>query len=457
MKLLAEHALLPSGWARGVLITITDGRIEQVEQRSTERFAERVAGLVLPGMPNVHSHAFQRAMAGLAERRTHATDSFWTWRELMYRFAARITPAQMFDIAAWLYVEMLKAGYTSVAEFHYIHRDAQARPYSDPGEMSHRLIAAAGAAGIALTHLPVLYAYGGFGGRAPSEAQKRFVLSAEEYAALVSALSSRLERSRDARVGIAFHSLRAVDEALMRATLAAIEGLSAKSPIHIHVSEQQREVEECLAATGKRPVEWLLDHFALGERWCLVHATHLDADEARRLAESGAVAGLCPSTEANLGDGIFPMASFASGTRAGRFAIGSDSHVSVSVAEELRLLEYGQRLAGGRRSALATSAEPSPGQAMYVQAAIRGAQAVGLETGRIAPGHRADLVVLDPAHRALWNVGPEHALDAWIFAGDSACVRDVMVGGSWRVRDRRHEREDELAMRFRRAQAELVE
>lgn len=459
MKLLAAHALLPGGWERDVLLDIDGaGRIAALQPAPAagERGFERVEGFVVPGMANVHSHAFQRAMAGLTEGRTDPDDSFWTWRELMYRFAARITPEQVHDIAAHLYVEMLKAGYTAVGEFHYLHHDAGGAPYADRAEMSHRLLAAAAEAGIAIAHLPVLYAFGGFGGKPAGEGQARFVMAGEAHAGLVRALHERYWRAPDVRIGAAFHSLRAVDAGLLRDALAALERIDASAPIHIHVAEQQREVEACIAWSGQRPVEWLLDHAGVDGRWCLVHATHLEPREVARLAASGAAAGLCPTTEANLGDGFFPAHEYLGGARPGRFGIGSDSHVAVDVAEELRLLEYGQRLLTRRRAVLATEARPSPGERLYADAASGGAAALGFEGGRIAAGARADLVVLDPESPPLWNKTPAQALDAWIFAGSRECVRDVMVGGAWRIRGRRHPREAQLAAAFRAAQAALV-
>lgn len=460
MRLLAEHALLPDGWARDVVLEISGGRVTAVNKWGRPQLESDpiyIPGFLLPGMANVHSHAFQRAMAGLTEARTQDDDSFWTWRELMYRFAARITPEQAHDVAAYLYVEMLKAGYTAVGEFHYLHHDRDGKPYADRAEMSHRMIAAAETAGIAITHLPVLYAFAGFGARPPAPGQARFVNDAEGHAALVAGLRSRYATTANVRVGAAFHSLRAIDPALLDAALSALAAIDATAPIHIHVAEQQKEVQDCLAWSGQRPVAWLLDHAAVDGRWCLVHATHLDEHEVARLAASGAVAGLCPTTEANLGDGIFPADTYLGGATPGHIGIGSDSHVSVSVAEELRLLEYGHRLTRQRRAALATEVQPSPGARLFAEAAEGGARALGLDAGRIAPGCRADLVVLDPEHPALWNKSPAQALDAWVFAGDSGCVRDVMVGGEWRVRDRVHPREEDLARRFRAAQAELLE
>jgi formimidoylglutamate deiminase len=451
MKLLAAHARLPEGWARDVLIDIDgDGNIASVMRNTRRDGAERIEGFVLPGMPNVHSHAFQRAMAGLAEARTHPVDGFWTWRELMYRLAARVTSEQMHDIAAYLYVEMLKAGYTSVAEFHYLHHAVGGRPHERFAETSEFVLAAARKAGIWITLLPVLYRFGGFGSAPPMPEQARFVSDVSTFVDMVSDLQAYHAPDEDARIGLAFHSLRAVDEPSMRQVLADLDA----APIHIHIAEQQKEVADCVAWSGMRPVQWLFHHAPVDERWCLVHATHLSDAELRTLAASRAVAGLCPTTEANLGDGLFPAASFVA--HGGRFGIGSDSHVSVSVAEELRLIEYGERLTAQRRAAFATEASPSPAERLYLDAATHGAQALGIAAGRIEAGARADLVVLDPESRAMWNVPPERAFDAWVFAGGNDCVRDVMVGGSWKIRGRRHAREDELATRFRRAQAALL-
>jgi formimidoylglutamate deiminase len=395
-------------------------------------------------------------MAGLTERRADAASSFWTWRDLMYRFAARISPEQVYDLAAWLYVEMLKGGYTSVGEFHYLHHDAGGRAYADRAEMSHRIVGAARASGIALTHLPVLYQYSGFGAKPPLAAQARFVHSTDAYLSLVRELHDIYKGMPDVRIGAAFHSLRAVDPAAIEASLAALPQVDAGAPIHIHVAEQRREVEECVSWSGKRPVQWLLEHARPDSRWCLVHATHLDQAEVGALAASGAVAGLCPTTEANLGDGIFPAAEYLDGAAPGVFGIGSDSHVEVSVCAELRMLEYGQRLTLARRAVLASTSEPSPGTRLFNAAAMGGARALGIDAGRIAPACRADLVVLDRAHPSLWNRTAQQALDAWIFAGDAACVRDVMVGGTWRVRERRHAQEEALAARYRAAQAALA-
>ena len=452
----AAAALLPGGWARDVRITIdAHGRIATVRPGARPQAGdERVAHPLIAGMPNVHSHAFQRAMAGLAESRTHAEDSFWTWRELMYRFASRIDPAQQEALALHLYIEMLKAGYTSVAEFQYLHHDARGHVFADPAEMSERIVIAASRAGIALALLPVLYAYGGFGGLPATLAQARFVHDADSYVRLVDALRTRHSDRHAMRVGFAFHSLRAVDEAMITSVLAHRAEVDPDAPVHIHIAEQEQEVRDCVAWSGARPVRWLMDHAKVDESWCLVHATHVDESEMRALAAAEAVAGLCPTTEANLGDGVFPAAHFLAG--GGRFGVGSDSHIDVSVREELRILEYGQRLVHRRRAVMADDAHPETGRRLFETAARGGAQALGISAGCIADGARADLVVLDRESPVLANAAPWQLMDAWIFAGDARCVRDVMVGGEWRIRAGHHPDEAEAAEGFRRAQAALV-
>lgn len=386
---------------------------------------ERQPGLVVPGMPNLHSHAFQRAMAGLTERAGPAGDNFWRWREVMYRFLAVLTPDDVQAIAAQLYVECLLHGYTAVAEFHYLHNAPDGSRYADPAEMSHRIRAAAQDAGIGLTLLPVLYCHSQFGGAPPTDAQRRFVLSPDDYAALCEAVGD----------GVAPHSLRAVTPEELAAAIAIANG----RPIHIHVAEQEKEVADCLAWSGTRPVAWLLDHAPVNERWCLVHATHVDATECRQLAESGAVVGLCQTTEANLGDGIFPLRAFLA--HGGRFGVGSDSNVSTSPVEELRWLEYIRRLETRTRNVTS---------GLYRMAVAGGAQALG----RSAPG---DVVVLDTEHPALVGRSEENALDAWVFSGNSTPVRDVMVGGQWVVRDGRHRNQAAIASAFARTMRRLAD
>ncbi|HET7883177.1 MAG TPA: formimidoylglutamate deiminase [Acetobacteraceae bacterium] len=443
MRYLAELALLADRVEERVLIEIDPaGVITQVEPRSTAD-AERLAGFVVAGMPNLHSHAFQRAMAGMAERAGPDGDSFWRWRETMYRFLAVLTPDDVEAIAAQLYVECLLHGYTSVAEFHYLHNAPDGTRYSERTELAQRIVAAAQHAGIGLTLLPVLYRHAGFGGAPPLDAQRRFVLSLDDYAGLCETMASQVA------IGIAPHSLRAVTQE----ELGFACQLAGNRPIHIHAAEQEKEVADCLAWSGERPVAWLLDHADVDNRWCLVHATHLDAAECRRLAASDAVAGLCQTTEANLGDGSFPLHAYLS--NGGRFGIGSDSHVSTSPVEELRWLDYVRRLETRSRNALVTPPGGSIGLNLYQRAVAGGAQALGRNAGVIAPGRLADLVVLDRDHPALLGRSGAGLLDAWLYCGNSTPVRDVMVGGVWVVRDGQHRAQRAIAAAFARTMRRL--
>ncbi len=392
--------------------------------------------LTLPGLPNIHSHAFQRAMAGLAERQGDAQDSFWTWREQMYRFAGRISPESLHDVAAQLYVEMLEAGYTSVCEFHYLHHQADGRPHPDPAAMSQALVAAARETGIRLTLLPVLYMQGGFDGRPLADRQRRFGNTLEAFVALVESL--RAQQDARLRVGVALHSLRAVPPDAMRALLAS---RVADGPVHIHVAEQLAEVDECIALRGARPVQWLLDNADVDARWTLVHATHLDAAELQGIAGRGAVVALCPTTEANLGDGLFPLREFLDA--GGRIGIGSDSNVSVSPVEELRWLEYGQRLATRKRNIVASMDMPSVGESLLVRAVAGGRQSLGQD------GLAGDTLTLDPQAPALVGATAADLHDRFVFAGNRGLVRDVRVGGELVVRDGRHPRAEAIAERYR--------
>jgi len=454
--LFAERALLPDGWQRDVLFEIdAAGGLGAVTPGAAAGAALRAKGPVLPGMPNLHSHAFQRAMAGLAERAGPGEDSFWTWREVMYGFLRRLTPEQLEAVAGQLYVELLKAGYTAVGEFHYLHHDPEGRPYEDPAEMSRRILAAARHSGIGLTHLPVLYGFGGFGGQPAGAGQRRFLNDPERLLRLVEAVREEVRGEPQFRVGLAPHSLRAVTPATLRAALEGLDALDAGAPVHIHVAEQQQEVRDCIDWSGQRPVEWLLTNQDLGPRWCLVHATHVTEQETEGLARCGAVAGLCPTTEANLGDGVFPAADYLA--RGGGFGIGSDRHVSLSPVEELRWLEYGQRLTHRRRCLLAGgAADPSIGSLLYRGALAGGARALGRPIGSLAPGRRADLVVLDDDGPALHGKSDDLLLDALVFAGNENPVRDVMVGGRWLVRERRHDAEAAILARYRAVLAELT-
>jgi len=453
--LFADQALLPDGWARDVRFEIAaDGALAAVEPGAEATGARRLPSPVLPGMPNLHSHAFQRAMAGLAERAGPADDSFWTWRKVMYDFVARLTPEAVEAIATQLYVEMLKAGYTAVGEFHYLHHDPDGRAYADPAEMSSRVIAAARAAGIGITHLPVLYAHGGFGGAETNAGQRRFLHDAESFAVLVETLAARHGGDPEVRIGIAPHSLRAVTPELLAQAIVMLDALDASAPIHIHIAEQEKEVADCLAWSGARPVDWLLGNFDIDRRWCAVHATHMTLAETVALARSGAVAGLCPTTEANLGDGLFPLRAYLDAD--GALGIGSDSHISVSPVEELRWLEYGQRLAARRRNIAAGSGAPHVGAALLRASLAGGAQALGRSIGALAPGARADLVVLDAEHPILAGRSEDDLIDSWVFSGNANLVREVHVGGRRVVQDGRHADEDAIAARYRAVLAALI-
>jgi formimidoylglutamate deiminase len=449
--LYAESALLPEGWARDVVIDIDQhGVIAGVKAGSASQDAEILRGPVLPPLPNLHSHAFQRAMAGLAEMRGSGDDSFWTWRQEMYRTVGLLTPEDVEAIAAKLFVELMKGGFGAIAEFHYLHHGIDGRPYADRAEMARRILSAARRTGIGLTLLPVFYAHANFGGQKPQDGQRRFVHDVDAYLELLSDLASPCAE-QGATLGCAIHSLRAATTDEMQAILAAS---TSTGPIHIHVAEQQREVEDCLSFSGRRPVDWLLDTMPVDERWCLVHATHMTAGETARLAGSGAVAGLCPATEANLGDGIFPCVDYLAAQ--GRFGIGTDSHVATSAAEELRLLEYSQRLRDQRRNRIAGAPGASTGRALFDLARRGGAQALGRSADGIAAGAPADLLVLDGDNPYLNTAKGDRILDRWIFSGLDRPVRDMMIGGTWRIRDGRHDSDGEIDQAFHGVLARLA-
>jgi formimidoylglutamate deiminase len=439
----ARQALTPAGWRSDVRVSIAEGRVSAVEPGVARPGDERAA-ILLPAMPNLHGHAFQRAMAGLAERRGGSDDSFWTWRETMYDFALAMAAEDVEAVAAQLYVEMLEAGFGRVGEFHYLHHDRDGRPYGDVAEMARRIAAAAAETGIRLTLLPVFYAHAGFGGRAPLPEQRRFICDPDLFGRIVEGCRSAAARLPGAVVGIAPHSLRAVTAA----DLEAILPLAAGDPIHIHAAEQTREVEDCLAATGQRPVEWLLSHAPVGPGWCLIHATHMTPTEAAGLAATGAVAGLCPVTEANLGDGIFDGPGFIGA--GGRFGVGSDSNVLIGVPDELRQLEYSQRLGMRARNVLSARGG-STGRALFEGALAGGAAALGTHAPAVAAGADADFVSLDPSHPSLADKHDDDILDAWIFACSRPVVDSVWIGGVKVVSGGQHHARERIAARFRRA------
>ena len=458
-SLFAEHAYLPDGWRRNVLLEWdADGTLTAVTPDTAEIPADvqKAAGPILPGMPNLHSHAFQRAMAGLTEYRAAsgngATDNFWSWRDLMYRFAARITPEGLASVAQWLYIEMLKAGYTSVCEFHYVHHTPEGKRYTNQAELAQRVVDAASAAGIGMTMLPVLYQYSGFGASAPRDDQRRFINTPESLHELLAALRAARPENAALRYGVAPHSLRAVSEQSLRALL---DGLDRSAPVHIHIAEQTAEVDACIETEGARPVQWLLDRFDVDGRWCLVHATHVDANETLALAKSGAVAGLCLTTEANLGDGIFPAHEYLDAQ--GRIGVGSDSHIGVDWRAELRLLEYGQRLTRRQRNVLASAQTPYVADRLFDAALEGGARATGRATGALQAGHRADWLVLDPDHASIAGHAPNNWLSGVVFCehGETP-IRDVYAGGDKLVENRRHRDEEGAYARYRIALAELL-
>lgn len=445
-SLFAESALLPSGWHGKVRIRVQDGRIASVEARAVPQPGDERHALVVPGLGNLHSHAFQRGMAGMAEVRGPGDDSFWSWRKIMYGFALAITPDELEAVAAQLYVEMLEAGYTRVGEFHYLHHDVDGRPYARLSELAERIAAASATTGLALTLLPVFYAHAGFGGKEPQAAQRRFITSPDLYARLVSDCQSITRALPGGKLGVAPHSLRAATPEQLKVILP----LAEQGPVHIHIAEQVQEVEDCVVWSGQRPVAWLLDHMPVNDRWTLVHATHMTETETVGMAESGAVAGLCPVTEANLGDGVFPANRFLAA--GGRFGVGSDSNVFVSLPEELRQLEYSQRLFHRSRNVIAAAGQ-STGERLFTEAVAGGAQSLQ-GGGPIAVGNDADLVSLDLS--ACDHLPAPAILDQWIFAR-GVTVDCVWARGVKRVEQSRHVARDAIAARFRAVMRSLAE
>jgi formimidoylglutamate deiminase len=445
----ADYALLPAGVTKDVQIHIQDRQIVAVVAGGARDKNEiAIDGLVLPGMANVHSHAFQRAMAGLAEWDAGGRDNFWSWREAMYRFAERLDPASQLAIARFLYIEMLKAGYTAVGEFHYLHNRPGGEPYAPAGEMMEAIAQAAHESGMALTLLPTLYMRGGVDGRPLSERQKRFGKNVDE---LVEMRAAMRKKTGVAQIGLALHSLRAVPVAAMQEAVSAVE---AGSPLHIHAAEQTGEIDEALEHLKARPVEWLLREMHADQRWCFVHSTHVNEAEVSALARSGAVAGLCPTTEGNLGDGIFPLDAYLGA--GGRLAIGGDSHVGVDPAEELKAMEYSQRLTLRRRNVAASAREPHTAARLWSLAASGGAQSLGLGAGTIAAGARADLLAIDTDHISLAGRDGAQALGTYVFVAGKSAVRDVMVGGIWVVGDGRHALEEAAAEAYREAVTRIL-
>lgn len=427
-SIIFEKALLKDRWAENVLLQIdAAGLISNIETDYIGS-GEKVTGFALPGINNIHSHAFQRAMAGLAEYSGGGADSFWTWRDIMYRFAGNISANDLKAVASQLYVEMLKGGFVSVAEFHYLH-DAP----DGAIDMSGALMDAAHDVGLGLCHLPVLYMASGFGAKPLTDAQQRFGLGVEKFINLLTKLNDKIPDHDNQHLGLAFHSLRAVPEEALKYVLAHNP---TDGPIHIHIAEQVAEVDDCIAFSEKRPVEWLFENAQVNEQWCLIHATHLNDQEVKMIARSGAVVGLCPATEANLGDGLFPLKAFMD--HGGNIGIGSDSHISVSVVEELRLLEYGQRLNEQQRNIATSEDEVHTGTNLYKHALKGGAMASGFNNGKIEIGKRADLIVLDSAAATLLGTPDKHIIDRFIFNGNQNVIKHVFVSGERVINNHKH-------------------
>lgn len=443
-------ALTSQGWQDNVTVEVdARGMISAIATGA--RDGTNVNGIAIPAMPNVHSHAHQRFMLGLAEKAGPGADSFWTWREVMYGFALKLGPEDLEAVAAQLYMEMVKSGFSVVGEFQYLHHQPDGTPYDNEAELSLRCLAAAEQAGIAITLLPTLYNFGGFGGQPSVAGQGRFVNGAERYLRIYETLRKASASHPLRRLGISPHSLRAVTIDLLKEVSNGIDPLS---PIHIHVAEQTKEVDDCLAWSAKRPVDLLLDSFEVSPRWTAIHATHMTEAETRRLAQSGCIGGLCPTTEANLGDGIFPAVQFLKD--GGAIAIGSDSHISVSPAEDIRMLEYSQRLRDRTRNALAGGPGQSTGRTLFDAVCRGGAQSMTQPVGAIAVGKRCDIAVLDGDHPALIGRARDDALDSWIFSGGNPSVKDMIAGGAHVVKDRAHVREAEITGNFRAALRRLA-
>jgi formiminoglutamate deiminase len=446
-QLWFETALLPQGWADRVRVRIDSGRIDSVEIEVEPAPEDERHAIAIPGQCNVHSHGFQRGMAGLTEQRGRPDDDFWSWRELMYRFLDRLDPDDIAAITAQAYIEMLETGYTRVGEFHYLHNAPDGQLYNAPEATAAAIVEAARQTSIGLTLLPVFYAHADFGGAPPAPGQRRFISDLEGFARLLDASEKLL--GGDDRIGVAPHSLRAVTPG----ELAHLLTLRPGAPVHIHAAEQTKEVDASVAHLGARPVEWLLANAQVDQRWCLVHSTHLTDTETEALAASGAVAGLCPVTEANLGDGMFPARRYLEA--GGRFATGTDSNIQIDVAAELRALEYSQRLRDRARGCLATAEEPSVGGRLFRAAGTGGAQALQGDFG-IAAGQSADIVSLDADHPSLIERRGDALLDGWIFGSNRPAVDCVWRAGKPVVRGGAHAARAEVAARYRKTLAKLL-
>jgi formimidoylglutamate deiminase len=456
-KIWAASALLAKGWANNVEITIDEmGNIESIISDTTYAQGERY-NVIIPGIPNVHSHAHQRAMSGLGERASISTDgssdSFWSWRKVMYHYLERIQPEHLLDISSQLYLEMLKHGYTCVGEFQYLHHDQSGQAYDNRAEMSLQCLQAAENVGLGFTGLPVLYRYGGFGDTEPLAGQKRFLNDADGFIEIVHQLQQACQGNANHSVGIAPHSLRAVNKELLANVIEQL-GIDKLAAIHVHVAEQRKEVDDCLAWSQQRPVEWLMNHFEVDQNWCLIHATHMTETETLNLAKSGGIAGICPVTEGNLGDGFFNGVDYFANR--GNWAIGSDSHTTTNPVEELRWFEYGQRLLSGKRNVLVSDQHANTGRNLLEGAWHGGAMACGRKIGKIENGYRADFVVLDESSPRLYSRSEDELLDSWIFSGSDNLIKDVYVGGKHVIKNGCHINEESIAQSFRNSLDQLA-
>jgi formimidoylglutamate deiminase len=445
-----KSALLASGWANDVLVKIDhSGNIADIQTG----VSGANSGCLVAGLANLHSHAHQRAMAGLAETASSNNDSFWTWRKTMYQFLDAMKPHHLHAIASQLYLEMLTAGYTRVAEFQYLHHLKNGQHYDNVAEMSLQTLNAAQQVGISITNLPVHYQFSGFGKQEISEQQARFYNTPDSFLRIVENIEMAIASNDNANVGVAGHSLRATNKERFSEVLGGLR--SSDVPVHMHIAEQLKEVQDCLNWSGSRPVDYCLDNFDVNSNWCLIHATHMTESETLRLANSGAVAGICPSTEANLGDGFFNAGLYLNA--GGKIGIGSDSHISTSPVEELRWLEYGQRLLHKSRNQLSGGANRSTGRNLFDLTLNGGAQACDYNGGSIEIGKRADLVVLDIEDPLLTGRTDDQLLDSWIFSGNTNMVSDVYVGGQHIIRDGRHAKQEQINTQFRATMRELIQ
>ena len=442
-----KKALLSQGWAKNVRLGVDDkGLIVSLQTNVLAEQDDHRLGLVIPGLVNCHSHAFQRAMAGLTEYQVSPTDTFWSWRKTMYRFANLVSPEDLQDIASYLYLEMIKQGYTSVAEFHYVHHQPNGKPYSSVSQLSQSVINAANIAGINLTLLPVLYMNAGFGDQALLDDQKRFGNSVDSYLALHDEATRYCSHQSQHSVGMALHSLRAVPASSMTEVISHFKDRAHSCPIHIHIAEQTQEVEQSIKALGKRPVEWLLDKYDIDKQWCLIHATHMTPKETAQVAKSGATVVICPTTEANLGDGLFPLRQYLDD--GGQIAIGSDGNTCTNPMEELRWLEYGQRLLSRTRNVASDDRERHTGTNLYSHCLEGGARSIGQKTGALKLGGRADLIVLDDNSADLANIAADSILDVLIFGTSQSLIKDVMVNGTWKITNYHHADEERIRNTF---------